>query len=113
MFMSMLVAAAVGLSGSDASGVEVIRGNEISPVKPKLAAVEARLNPRAMDLVDSDPSIHSWAVRMFDRNRDGWLTLYEAQPAVSEFQNIADADRDGRVTVAEYRSAVDYLRVRY
>lgn len=113
MFLSMLVAAAVGVSGSDASGVEVIRGNEISPSQPQQASVSTGLNPRAIDLVDSDPAIRSWAVQMYDRNRNGWLTLYEAQPAVAGFQDIADADRDGHVTVTEYRAAVDFLRVRF
>lgn len=70
-------------------------------------------NPRASELIESDPDIRSWAVRIYDRNRDGWLTLYEAQPAAESFREIADADRDGRVTVREYEAALAFIRARY
>lgn len=112
MSMLLLLAAAAGTASSGVPGVEVIRGNEISPSKPAVA-IQASINPRAMDLVDSDPAIKQWAVKSFDSNRDGWLTLYEAQPAVGAFQDIADEDRDGHVTLREYRAAVEFLRTRY
>ncbi len=80
-----------------------------SPAAPSPAA----LNPRAADLFERDPLLARWAVSRFDSNRDGWLTLYEAQPAADAFREIADADRDGRVTVREYDAALAFIRARY
>ena len=73
----------------------------------------ASFNPRAADLIDSDPTLKQWAVRIYDANHDGWLTLYEAQPAVVAFRELADADRDGRVTVREFEAAVAFISARY
>lgn len=70
-------------------------------------------NPRAIELIESDPALKQWAVRLFDSNHDGWLTLHEAQPAVAAFRDIADADHDQRVTVREFDSAVAFIRSRY
>lgn len=112
MSIVYFLAVLAGGASSSVPGVEVIRGNEISPSKPAVA-IPASVNPRAMDLVDSDPAIQHWAVKSFDSNRDGWLTLYEAQPAVSAFQDIADEDGDGHVTVREYRAAIEFLKSRY
>ena len=83
-----------------------------APSTPGATLVAAPLNPRAVELVDSDPAITAWAVRRYDMNRDGWLTLYEAQPAVAAFRDLADADRDGHVTVREFEAAVALLSVR-
>jgi hypothetical protein len=73
----------------------------------------APLNPHANELFDRDPQLRTWALRLFDSNRDGWLTLYEAQPAVRMFKDIADADRDGRVTTYEYGRAKDFIAARW
>ena len=70
-------------------------------------------NPRATDLIDSDPALKQWAVRMYDSNHDGWLTPYEAQPAVAAFRELADGDHDGRVTVHEFNAAVAFISARY
>ena len=77
------------------------------------SATDASFNPRATDLIDSNPTLKQWAVRIYDTNRDGWLTLYEAQPAVAAFRDLADADRDGRVTVREFEAAVAFISARY
>ena len=109
--MSFVLMIAALASGADASaaGVQVIRGNEISQARVE----QASLNPRAVELVDSNPVIKGWALRQYDSNHDGWLTVYEAQPAVKAFEDIADENRDGSVTVSEYQAAIDYLRSRY
>lgn len=73
----------------------------------------AGLNPYAVELFQRDPRLKSWALRVHDRNRDGWLTLYEAQVAVNAFKELADADRDGRVTVGEFREAKAFVVARY
>lgn len=73
----------------------------------------ALFNPRATDLIDSDPTLKQWAVRTYDSNHDGWLTLYEAQPAVAAFRELADGDHDGRVTVQEFDAAIAFLSARY
>ena len=80
-------------------------------VEPSAASLP--LNPHAGELFDRDADLNAWAVRHFDRNRDGWLTLFEAQPALAAFKEIADADRNGRVTTAEYAAARAYIVARY
>jgi hypothetical protein len=71
------------------------------------------VNPHANELFDRDSTLKAWALLLYDANRDGWLTLYEAQPALTAFKEIADADRDGRVTTYEYRRAVEFIAARW
>lgn len=73
----------------------------------------ASFNPRANELFDRDAELKAWAVRIYDTNRDGWLTLFEAQPAVAAFKDIADGDRDGRVTTWEYARAKEHIAARW
>ncbi len=80
---------------------------------PAPAPAPAAFNPNANLLFDRDAVLRAWAVARFDRNGDGWLTLFEAQPALNAFQEIADGDRDGRVTTAEYRRAKEFIVARY
>lgn len=74
--------------------------------------VEPKVNPNANALFDRDPAIKAWALKHYDSNHDGWLTLYEAQPALAEFKQLADGNRDGRVTTYEYDRAKEYLAAR-
>ena len=76
-------------------------------------ASDAAFNPRAGDLIDSKPALKQWAVQIYDSNKDGWLTLYEAQPAVAAFRDIADANHDGRVTVREFEAGLAFISARY
>ncbi len=78
-----------------------------------LASAPALVNPRANELFDRDAQLKDWALRIYDRNRDGWLTLYEAQPALAAFKEIADANRDGRVTTYEYARAKEFVAARW
>jgi len=73
----------------------------------------APVNPNANELFDRDPELKAWALRLFDSNHDGWLTLFEAQPALKTFKEIADADKDGRVTTYEYQRAKDFVTARW
>lgn len=73
----------------------------------------APINPNANELFDRDPQLKAWALRVYDSNRDGWLTLYEAQPAIRAFKEIADADRDGRVSTHEYARAKEFVAARW
>jgi hypothetical protein len=73
----------------------------------------ASINPNANELFDRDPQLKAWALRLFDSNHDGWLTLYEAQPAIKAFKEIADADKDGRVTTFEYGRAKEFVTARW
>ena len=72
----------------------------------------APVNPEANTLFDREPVIKAWALRTFDANHDGWLTLYEAQPALAAFKQLADGNRDGRVTTYEYDRAKEYIAAR-
>ena len=69
--------------------------------------------PQATAFLERDSSLKAWAVRIYDQNRDGWLTLYEAQPAMDAFKDIADSDRDGRITTAEYRRGIEFITARW
>lgn len=80
---------------------------------PSPSHVEGAVNPHANELFERDGELKSWAVRLYDRNGDGWLTLYEAQPALRMFKEIADADRDGRVTTYEYARAKEFIVARW
>jgi len=71
------------------------------------------LNPHASELFERDPQLKAWALQLYDRNQDGWLTLYEAQPAFNEFKDIADSNRDGRVTRYEYARAKEFVAARW
>lgn len=76
------------------------------------APVERSINANAHDLFDRDAALKAWALREYDTNRDGWLTSYEAQPALAAFKNLADGDRDGRVTRYEYDRAKEFIAAR-
>ena len=81
---------------------------------PTLPPVEASApNPRAAELFERDPVLMAWALKLFDANDDGWLTLFEAQRAADAFRDLADTDHDGRVTTGEYRNAVVFIAARY
>ena len=53
----------------------------------------ASFNPHANELFDRDTALKAWALGKFDTNHDGWLTLYEAQPAIAAFREIAERYR--------------------
>lgn len=71
------------------------------------------VNPRAIELFERDPQLHRWALAKFDSNRDGRLSVFEADMAAGEFKLIADGDTDGQVTPAEYRSARQFIIARW
>ena len=77
----------------------------LAPALLAAAAAPPGLNPAAADLFERDSELKAWALSRFDLNGDGWLTSFEAQPALQFFKDIADVDRDGRVTVREYGQA--------
>jgi hypothetical protein len=70
-------------------------------------------NPRAIELFEQDERLMSWALGFFDLDLDGRLSIREADIAARQFKHIADGDRDGRVTPAEYRSAVEFIVARW
>ena len=78
-----------------------------------LASASAPLNPHATELFDRDSDLKAWALRLYDGNKDGWLTMYEAQPALAAFKDIADSDRDGRVTTYEFQRAKEFIAARW
>ncbi|MEO7786226.1 MAG: hypothetical protein ABIR77_00165 [Sphingomicrobium sp.] len=81
---------------------------------PDLAATAASApNPRVAELFERDAALMAWALKRFDANGDGWLTLFEAQRGAQAFRDLADGDHDGRVTTAEYRDAVAFIAARY
>ena len=71
------------------------------------------VNPKAIELFDSDGDLMQWALAKYDANGDGYLSIFEADAAARQFKQIADGDGDGRVTPAEYRLAKDFIAARY
>jgi hypothetical protein len=77
-------------------------------------AADYRLvNPRAIELFEQDERLMRWALEYFDLDRDGRLSIREADLAARQFKLIADGNRDGRVTPAEYRAAVEFIVARW
>ena len=73
----------------------------------------APVNPLAVDRFERDWVLMQWAKRTYDANRDGMISVAEAQPAASAFREIADANGDGRVTPYEYARAREFILARY
>jgi len=69
--------------------------------------------PPAATLFERDWVLMNWALKFHDSDRDILLEPGEAQAAAAEFRRIADDDRDGRVTPAEYRAAREFILARY
>ncbi|HVF84328.1 MAG TPA: hypothetical protein VM913_09190 [Sphingomicrobium sp.] len=85
----------------------------IASVLMMLAAPGATsINPAATELFERDAVLNGWALAAHDGNGDGWLTTYEAQLAAAAFKDLADADRNGRVTVSEYEEAKRFIVAR-
>ena len=83
------------------------------PAAAQPTPANARVAPRAAELFEHDWVLMNWALKYYDRDRDILLEPAEAQSAAREFRRIADADRDGRVTVLEYRQARQFILARY
>jgi hypothetical protein len=64
----------------------------------------ARPNP-ARAIFESDWVLMNWALRFFDRDHDIMLSDGEAQAAAEAFREMADTNRDGRITPQEYSAA--------
>jgi hypothetical protein len=71
------------------------------------------VNPRAIELFEKDERLMRWALEFFDLDRDGRLSIREADLAARQFKLIADGNRDGQVTPAEYRAAVEFIVARW
>ena len=80
--------------------------------QPAPISASAPINPRAVELFDRDWVLMQWAKRTYDRNRDGIISVDEAQPAASAFREIADANNDGRITPFEYARAREFILAR-
>jgi hypothetical protein len=71
------------------------------------------VNPRAIELFEADSRLMQWALAKYDSDSDGHLSIFEADKAAAEFKKIADGDGDGRVTMAEFSAARDFIVARF
>jgi hypothetical protein len=94
-------------------GIVVLVSLQAAAVRPPAQPASQSSNPRAIELFDRDWVLNQWAKRQFDANGDGLISVEEAQPAARAFKEIADGDRDGRVTPYEYERAREFILARY
>jgi hypothetical protein len=80
---------------------------------PALAQPALRPTPIAMQIFQRDWVLMNWALKYFDVNGDILLEPGEAQAAADRFRQIADTNRDGRVTPEEYRAARQHILAQY
>ena len=73
------------------------------PAQPTPASLETPAP--ALKLFERDWVLMNWALKFHDTNRDVLIQRDEAEAASAAFRNLADADKDGRITPDEYRSA--------
>ncbi len=71
------------------------------------------VNPKAIELFETDNRLMDWALANFDKDHDGYLSIMEADEAARVFKRLADGDGDGQVTPAEYRSARAFIVARW
>jgi len=71
------------------------------------------VNPRAIELFEHEPQLMDWALARFDSDGDGYLSIFEADKAAAEFKAIADGDKDGQVTPAEFRAGREFVVARW
>ena len=64
-------------------------------------------------IFEKDWVLMNWALKFYDIDRDILLEENEAQAAAVAFREMADANRDGRVTTDEYRAAREFILARY
>jgi len=69
--------------------------------------------PAAVHLFEKDWVLMNWALKFFDHDRDILLSPGEAEAAANAFRELADTNRDGRVTTDEYRAARAWILARY
>lgn len=67
----------------------------------------------AVAFFQRDWVLMNWALRFYDGNGDVALSPGEAAPAAKAFRKIADRNKDGRITPAEYRMAREFILSRY
>jgi hypothetical protein len=59
----------------------------------------------ARAVFEKDWVLMNWALKFFDRDHDIMLSDSEAQAAADAFREMADINRDGRITPQEYSAA--------
>ena len=84
-------------------GLSLLAAALPASAQPTPASLKAM--PAAQPLFERDWVLMNWALKLYDANRDILLEPQEAQAAAEAFRNIADTNRDGRVTPEEYRAA--------
>lgn len=82
-------------------------------LSPAPHSANAPVNQRVIEPFERDEVLKDWGMRFYDRDKDARLSLQEAWLAARAFKDIADKDRDGRITTSEYNHGRDYLILVY
>ncbi|MBV9529180.1 hypothetical protein [Sphingomonas sp.] len=89
-----------------------------APLTDSVAAASPPRGPTAeqgraaMLVFQRDWVLMNWALRYFDADGDIALSPTEAAAAGAAFRKLADVNRDGRISPAEYRVARYYILTR-
>jgi hypothetical protein len=85
------------------AGFSLLAAGVPALAQPTPASLKAK--PAAQPLFERDWVLMNWALKQYDADRDILLEPDEAQAAAEAFRNMADTNKDGRVTPDEYRVA--------
>ena len=81
--------------------------------QPQPTPASAPVTQQVRMIFEKDWVLMNWALKFYDTDRDILLEENEAQAAAVAFREMADANRDGRVTTDEYRAAREFILARY
>jgi hypothetical protein len=84
-----------------------------APALAQPAQTALRPTAAALQIFERDWVLMNWALKYFDVNGDILLEPAEAQAAAERFRQIADVNRDGRLTPEEYRAAREHILTQY
>jgi hypothetical protein len=84
-----------------------------APLAAQPTPASLKTPPTALQLFERDWVLMNWALKYYDADHDVLLETGEAQAAAEAFRQLADSDRDGRVTPQEYAAARANILARY
>jgi hypothetical protein len=85
--------------------IGLVIASAAAPAYAQATPASLKTVPAAQGLFERDWVLMNWALKFYDADRDILLEPNEARVAAEAFRNLADTNKDGRVTPDEYRAA--------